>query len=345
MVRHEVGRFSVDAVYHSLDRRVAARLLRKTDVFAVHGYEDGALEGFRAAQHQGIRTIYELPIGYWKSYRELMEEEAELQPEWAKTLPGNTDSAEKRQRKDEELALADRIVVPSEFVRRTLFEAGELNAPVSVVPYGAPPPAGSLRTRPRASGGKLRIVFVGSLSQRKGVSYLLKAVELLGSRAELTLIGRRVGECSALNAACRVHRWIPSLSHSEVLREIQSHDVMVFPSLFEGFGLVLLEAMSCGVPVIATPNGAAPDFVTDGEDGFIVPIRDPEAVAEKLEILVRDRDRLAAMSEAAMCTAARHSWKRYRERLVTTVRRTLAEQAPARLSIDCLAPHEVCNPW
>jgi glycosyltransferase involved in cell wall biosynthesis len=120
---------------------------------------------------------------------------------------------------------------------------------------------------------------------------------------------------------------------------------MVFPSLFEGFGLVLLEAMSCGVPVIATPNGAAPDFVTDGEDGFIVPIRDPEAVAEKLEILVRDRDRLAAMSEAAMRTAARHSWTRYRERLVTTVRQTLAEQAPARLSIDCLRPHEVCNPW
>ena len=328
LTRHETGLLSVDAVYRSLDRTVARRLRRKTTISAVHAYEDGALRSFRSARQVGIKTIYELPIGYWKAYRELMVEEAESQPEWAKTLVGNDDSENKRNRKDEELALADRIIVPSEYVRSTLKRAGPLGAPISVVPYGAPPLAERPVRQARRETGRLKIIFVGSLSQRKGLSYLLKAVEMLGSSVELTLIGARVGECEVRDAACLNHHWISSLPHHEVLREIQRHDVMVFPSLFEGFGLVLLEAMSCGVPVIATPNGAAPDFLTDGDDGFLVPIRNAEAIAEKVEQLIRDRERLAAMSEAAARTAARHAWESYRARLVVSVRETLIKGLP-----------------
>ena len=129
---------------------------------------------------------------------------------------------------------------------------------------------------------------------------MLQAVKQLGSKIELTLIGRRVAECRTLDAALRVHRWIPSLSHAALLEEMSRHDVMVFPSLFEGCALVVLEAMSQGVPVITTPNAGSSQFVSDGDDGFIVPIRDVEAIVEKLEMLLRDRDRLAAMSQAAM---------------------------------------------
>lgn len=325
LVRHEVGKASVDAVYRSLDKRVASELVRRSDIFAVHAYEDGALDSFRIAQPLGVRTIYELPIGYWKAYRELMEEEAELQPEWAKTLPGNVDSVEKRARKDEELALASRILVPSQYVRQTLEKAEYVRAPISVIPYGAPAPQATGLRSVRKAGEKLRVIFVGSLGQRKGLSYLLKAIEMLGSSIELTLIGRQVGESKPLEAACRKHRWIASLAHAEVLREIRNHDVMVFPSLFEGFGLVILEAMACGVPVIATPNGAAPDILTDGEDGFVVPIRDAEAIAEKLRVLDCDRARLEAMSDTALRTAAVHSWEEYRARLVKMSCRTLAE--------------------
>jgi glycosyltransferase involved in cell wall biosynthesis len=343
LTRHETGPLSVDAIYRSLDRKVASWLLRATDVLAVYAYEDGALESFRAAQQQGIRVIYELPIGYWRAYRKILGEEALLQPEWATTLPGNSDSQKKLERKDEELALADQIVVASEFVRGTLETAKQVKAPISVIPYGAPQPQVSYANWPPVTRAKLRVIFVGSLSQRKGISYLLRAVELLGAEVELTLVGRRVGECWALDQALREHRWIDSLCHSDLLEEIRRHDVMVFPSLFEGFGLVLLEAMSCGVPVIATPHGAAPDFLTDGVDGFIVPIRDAEAIAERLETLSRDRARLAAMSEAALATAARQTWETYRRRLVTTVMRALAEEAPARLNTYS-SQQPVCNP-
>jgi alpha-maltose-1-phosphate synthase len=334
LVKHEVGRFSVDAVYRSLDRRVATRLKHTPRVSAVYAYEDGAVESFRAAQNLGIKTIYELPIGYWKAYRELMEQEAALQPEWAMTLPGNSDSAEKRARKDEELARATQILVPSRYVRETLRGAGSLKARITVVPYGAPRLEVPVQRFSRSTGRKLKVIFVGSLSQRKGVSYLLDAIRQLGSAVELTLIGRRVGECRPLDSALKIHRWIPSQSHAEVLQELQRHDVMVFPSLFEGFGLVVLEAMACGVPVIATPNGAAPDIIHNGQDGFIAPIRDSRALAHKLELLSNDRALLASMSRAAQLTATQHSWQLYRDRLAKIVLRTLTDDSddPPRIS-------------
>jgi glycosyltransferase involved in cell wall biosynthesis len=312
-------------------------------VSAVYAYEDGALTSFRAARGLGMKAIYELPIGYWKAHRELLEEEAALEPEWANTLRGKSDSEEKRHRKDEELNLADQIIVPSQFVRRTLLQAGQLKASVNVVPYGAPP-VQAIEEKRTISNQKIKIIFVGILSQRKGLGYLLRAVEKVRSNVELTMIGKRVGQCRALDEGLRVHRWIPSLSHDEVLQEIRRHDVMVFPSLFEGFGLVVLEAMSCGVPVIATVQGGAPDFLSDGEDGFLVPIRSAEAIAEKLELLIRDRDWLLAMSQAAMRKAAYHSWESYRRHLVRTVRHALAQDVPAHLNVNWSPELQACNP-
>ena len=333
LVRDEAGMFCLDTVCRSLDAKVATRLQHVANISGVYAYDDGALATFREAKRLGLKTIFELPIGYWKAYRKIVEQETVLRPEWAVTMQGRQDSAEKLARKDEELALASHIVVPSKFVHRSLSEAGHLNADISVLPYGAP----AIRLRLATTNTrdvKLKVIFVGSLTQRKGISYLLEAVKRLGSRVELTLIGRRSGECQPLDRALHVHRWIPSLPHEAVLDEIGRHDVMVFPSLFEGMALVILEAMASGLPVITTPNAGAPDFLSDGEDGFIVPIRDAEAIAEKLEILSHDRDQLAAMSQAAVCKAAQHSWKHYRERFAKTVQQALAEPAPALSAVS-----------
>jgi len=328
VLRHETGIFCVDAVYQSLDARVAARLCETDGVRGVYAYEDGALSTFRVARQLGIKAIYELPIGYWKRYRELMREEAILQPDWAVTLQGRGDSDEKLRRKDEELALATHIVVPSDFVSETLQSAGPLEARITVLPYGAPP-LQRVAPKERCPGsGRLKVLFVGGLSQRKGVSYLVDAVSKLGSQVEFTLIGKRVAECPALDAALQRHRWIPTLPHPAILEEMSRHDVMVLPSLFEGCALVVLESMSQGVPVIATPNTGGTHFISDGEDGFIVPIRDTEAIVEKLVLLMGDRDRLAALGRAAKRKAEQHSWKYYRERFAAIVRQAIAAEAP-----------------
>src|SRR5262249_32261440 len=145
--RHETGPFSIDSVFRALDKKVAQRL-RKNDppsqgsgaagtVRAIYAYEDGALESFRAAHARELKRIYDLPIGYWQVGQRIFAEEAEREPEWAPTLTGMLDSADKLARKNDELRLATRVVVASTFTKRTL-AGSPCTAQIDVVPYGAP---------------------------------------------------------------------------------------------------------------------------------------------------------------------------------------------------------------
>ncbi|PYK60029.1 MAG: glycosyl transferase group 1, partial [Verrucomicrobia bacterium] len=312
---HERGFLSIDAISAVLDRTVAAEIRDSENCKLVYAYEDCAVATFAAAEHRRIPRLYDLPIGYWRIAQRVFAEECEREPEWAPTLTGMRDSNEKLARKDEELRLATRVVVASTFTKSTLAEEPHQRS-VTVIPYGAPPVA----TNEIANGGtKLKVLFAGSLGQRKGLSYALRAVELIGKEnCELTLLGRKAVEgCRPLDQAVRTHRWLPSLSHARVLLEMCQHDVLIFPSLFEGFGLAITEAMSQGTPVITTAHTAGPDVIDDGIDGFIVPIRSAEAIAEKLGLLLRDRERLRAMKISAREKAQRHSWENYRRALVT----------------------------
>jgi glycosyltransferase involved in cell wall biosynthesis len=317
----------VDVIYRNLDRHVA----KKVACFApgpVYCYEDGALETFRAAKKVHSKCLYDLPIGYWRSAHSLFIEESQLQQEWAPTLSGLSDSSRKLERKDEELRLADRIFVASTFTRRTLEQCPFPIAPISVVPYGADIGICSSPQKTTKPSDPLRILFVGGLGQRKGLSYLLEAIKTLGPSVHLTLIGRKsVDSCRPLDMATDTHRWIPSLPHEDILREMRNHDVFVFPSLFEGFGLVITEALSQGLPVITTPNTCGPDVISEGVDGFIIPIRDSEAIAEKIELLLRDRNLLAAMREAAQEKARQLTWANYRARLISDIKTHVLPQA------------------
>ena len=320
LTRHERGIFSVDAVYRSLDRRVSREFTGSASQNArdAYAYEDGARETFRRCREHGGKCFYDLPIGYWRVWRALLEEERVREPEWVTTLQGAADSDEKLARKDDELRLADRVFVASSFTRKTLDAAPAGAADIHVIPYGSPRVSSE---EPKMAGeGPLRVLFAGALSQRKGLSYLLEAVRQLGRHVELTLIGMKLpGKCAPLDRALREHRWIPSLPHEEVLREMRRHDVFVFPSLFEGFGLVILEAMSQGVPVITTPHTAGPDLIEEGRSGFIVPIRSAPAIADRLHLLAGDRALLAAMKRAAWAAAAALKWSDYRTRLAALV--------------------------
>lgn len=320
LVRHESGPLSVDAVYRSLDRKVSRQVARP-GLQAVYAYEDGAEQTFAAAGRRGLLRIYDLPIGYWRAARGILAEEAEREPEWAGTLNGNLDSAQKTARKDAELQQADLVLVASSFTLRTLEQAPGFRGSVVMIPYGAPSPEAALVPRRRPSpGGPLRVLFVGSLGQRKGLSYLFRAVRALDSAVELTVIGARpLAPCAALDRELSRVRWIPTCAHREVLAEMAAHDVFVFPSLFEGFGLVLLEAMAMGLPVITTPHTAGPDLITDGVEGFIVPVRSSEAIMEKLLLLQHDPDRRAEMSRRARARAAEFTWQHYGDSLARCI--------------------------
>ena len=319
---HERGPLSIDAVYRSFDRHVAARMSQLAGLQAVYAYEDGALSTFQSAERLGLRRFYDLPIGYWRAARAIFEAERDLQPEWACTLTGLHDSAAKLARKDAELQFADLVVVPSQFVRSTLIAYEACSVPIAVVPFGAPRPLPELP--PFTSSGPLRVLFVGSLGQRKGLSYLLEAIQSLGIKVSLTMIGRPTSaQCQPLNAAIERHHWLGSLPHTQILEQMRQHDVLVLPSLFEGFALVIGEALSQGLPVIATANSGATEVIRDGVEGFIVTIRDSQAIAEQLQQLADNREQLAAMRQACLWRAAEMSWAGYEQSLVDVVGQAL----------------------
>lgn len=321
LTKEETGLFSVDAVYLSLDQEVARRLPNAPNLRAVYAYDAGALATFREAKRRGLKCIYEHPIVYWRKVREFQREEAELHPEWAPTLGALADSEEKLARKDEELSLADLIVTASSFSKESLAAAPNLHAPVRVIPYGTD--SLGRKREPGEAPPRLRVLFVGALTQAKGLGYLLEAMARLEGETEFTLVGRRVSESIPSAAALARHRWIPSLAHDALLQEMARHDVLVLPSLHEGFGLVLSEALSQGLVVVTTPQTAGPDLITDGVDGFLVPIRSADAIEEKLALLAHDRERLVAMQAAAQEKAAASTWENYRQAIARMAREVM----------------------
>jgi len=319
LITAEGSPFSIDGVYRDLDQFVARSLHQYPSVRALYAYEDGALHQFRKAAKLGIHRIYDLPIGYWRVNRNISMEESDLQPAWKGTLNALADSDAKCALKDEEISLADTIVVASQFTRSTLDFFPEPKHSVVVIPYGVPAPTPTPREL-TSQKAPLRVLYVGSLTQRKGISYLFAAIESLGPAATLTVLGRKVGSSQALDAACATHRWLESLPHREVLALMREHDVLVFPSLFEGFGLVIGEALSQGLPVITTPHTGGPDILREGQDGFIVPIRDAEAISARLLELHQDREKLKAMSDSAREHAGQLAWDGYKTRIANAVR-------------------------
>jgi glycosyltransferase involved in cell wall biosynthesis len=168
---------------------------------------------------------------------------------------------------------------------------------------------------------KLRILFAGSMSQRKGLADVFAALKMLDPKKyELHLLGSPVTEMEFYRNEYSSFIHHPPRSNDKVLELMRSCDVFVLPSIVEGRALVQQEAMSCGLPIIVTKNAGAQDLVEDGKAGFLVPIRSPESIAEKLDILNRDRGLLASMSSAAKEKANQLTWASYRVKISEVVR-------------------------
>jgi glycosyltransferase involved in cell wall biosynthesis len=169
--------FSAYSVWKSLDSQVSRCLQRESPPRIVYAYEDGALETFRMAKAKNIRRVYDLPIGYVDIQRKIFWEDVERLPEFKPLLEGIEDSSEKMERKHEEAALAELIISSSDFVTSTLIEAGFDKQKIIQVQFGAPENISPKKWLNDASNQPIRFLYVGRVTQRKGIGYLLKAFE------------------------------------------------------------------------------------------------------------------------------------------------------------------------
>jgi glycosyltransferase involved in cell wall biosynthesis len=289
------------------DSSAAQRLRPGTDaVLAVQG---SALATLRRARALGIAAILDATLPHPRLMQRLVEEDRR----GAEALPPGF-----AERRVAELEAADRVLVPSSFARDSYVEAGVEPASVVVVPLGVDralfPP------RPlREDDGSFRVLFVGRLSRLKGVPELVDAVALAGiPEVELVLVGDRSTAERSWFADPHV-RHVAAVPRQLMASLYAAADVHVLPTLGDSFGHVILEAMACGVPVIASASSGGPDLIEEGRTGYVVPARDARALAERLARLAADPELREQMGAAAARAAERWTWAAYGERLAAAV--------------------------
>jgi starch synthase len=299
--------------------RSAARLLEREQPAGVICFNSCATETFRAARGLGIRTILDQSIAPLAAARDFYLREADRWPEFADSLACDLSPA-RLARDSEELQLADCVLAPSECVRQALESLGVPSQRIADVPFGVD--LKRFAPRPRKSEETFRVLFVGKLTQRKGLAQLLEAFRRLGlPGARLELVGDLVGSGRWLPRYRGLFDWCPNATHAELAERYRRANVFVLPSLHEGSALVTYEALASGLPVIATPQTGS--VVRDGMEGFLVPAGEIEPVAERLLELYRDPERRRDMAVRARQRAEEFSWAAYGERVAAAVRRTL----------------------
>jgi glycosyltransferase involved in cell wall biosynthesis len=239
-----------------------------------------------------------------------------LRQEWELSLPEGD-----FQRLVRETTMPTHILAASSFTRRTLLEQGIPASAVTVIPYGVDPERFRPDAKRKSRGqGPLRLLFVGRINQRKGIKYLLEALRSFDAESvHLTVCGRVVDGLELFRPFGSQVEVRPSVSGEDLVAAYQAADLFVFPSVAEGFGQVLLEALACGLPILSTTHTAAPDLIEDGEQGFIVEPRRPDLLVHHISWALANRAELACMGERARRRAREFTWERFRSGVVTAM--------------------------
>lgn len=221
----------------------------------------------------------------------------------------------------EEAKLANYHIVASSYSQKALEFEGIDSRNIFRVPYGVDDNKFLKSERPNPQD-MLKVLFVGDVNQRKGIKQLLDAALKLKDRnIEFNLIGVGVEQAPELYEPYQESvNFLGWVSFDELLHQLKSNHVFLFPTMGEGFGLVLLEAMAAGMPVIVTPNCGGPDIVSEGTDGFVVPVGDSDIIVERLLHLQENPNLLNKMGTNAITKAHEFTWDKYEEGIVASVK-------------------------
>jgi glycosyltransferase involved in cell wall biosynthesis len=207
--------------------------------------------------------------------------------------------------------LADRCIVASNYTRRTLIKSGVNPNLIAVVPYGVDI---DFFTPSIPENGAFKVLFVGQPLRQKGLHYLLEAWTRLNfPKAELRVVARSDRDNAILSRYAGRFTFVGVLDWSRLREEYRRADLLCLPSLSEGFGLVTLESLACGTPVLASDAAGSSELLRDGEDGFVVSAANLASLMDALESAYSDRRRLREMRIAARRKAENFPWSRFRQ--------------------------------
>jgi glycosyltransferase involved in cell wall biosynthesis len=308
---------ATDAIWEWTARDFSARAARYADPprTAVYGYESAALELFESARRNGLTRVLEVNSC---DADEVMALHAGL----AGHDPANDTPYSRRlrrlaprrgERRRREWDLADQVIVNSMATLESMRRAGRDVGKVRVVPLGCPPTVEAADAV--ATGTPLRLLFVGTFGVRKGAHVLVTALRDLDIGRPVDVYGKCELPVAALEPARSKLRFAGSIDQNELFELLPQYDLLVLPTLSEGFGMAISEALAHGVPVLTTDSAGASGLIEHGRNGFVVPAGDAAALKSALARAVADPGSLRGMREAARRSAAEWQWPDFRRAL------------------------------
>ena len=307
---------------HEIFDKLASRKIDEADIFV--GWSSFVLHSLRKAKNRGTITMLNRQGSHIVYQNELLKEEYEKFG--IKPKPFQLPEPRIIEKELKEYEEADYITIPSLFAKKTFLEKGIPESKIIHIPLGV---GLSMFKQIPKTDNIFRIIFGGGLSLRKGVHYLLRAyAELNLPDSELLLIGPINEEMkSFLEKYQGKFRHLNYQPLKELHKFYSQGSVFVLNSVEDGFGMVIVQAMACGLPVIATVNTGGPDIIRDGKDGFIIPIRDIEALKSKLLYLYQNEEIRKAMGQSAKERASKgFTWDDYGEKMVKAYKNVLAKK-------------------
>ncbi|SDL60215.1 Glycosyl transferases group 1 [Catalinimonas alkaloidigena] len=296
-----------------------ARQLRRQPGEIYWGFQGSCYASLQAARAEGKITLCELATAHVTAAKRILGEEARLHPEWADSIDNLEFPASYEKRLEEEPLCADWTIAASDFTRRSLLEAGVPADRILVLPLGFDPTRIPFHPKKESDpAAPLKLLYAGTVTQRKGVKYLLEAMQGIAAKeVELHVIGGIQGSGKAFRQYERVYTYHPPVAQETLFEAYGQYDALVLPTIFEGFGLVIVEALAAGLPVITTSHSTGEALIKNGDNGYLVPIRDVSALRTAIEALKEKKATGAylAMRANARQSVEEYSWLQYQSRL------------------------------
>jgi glycosyltransferase involved in cell wall biosynthesis len=296
------------------DRWVSHRLTTNNNYDVFIGWSGMSLHSIQTAKRNGKTTVLERGSSHIEYQNSILKEE------YAKNNQKFSIDSRVIEKELQEYDECDFISIPSNFVKKTFISKGVKDEKLIVNPYGAASifqKSGQVEIK-----SKFTILYLGGLTRRKGLIYLFDALNNLGiasNQFEVWFIGNVGDEIKRDVEYSRKENWIffGHKAQHELPSLISKCDIAVQPSIEEGLSMVIPQILGCGIPVIATTNTGGENIIRDGETGFIVPIRSPKAIAEKIQFLYENPKLLATMKKnAADSVLSGFTWDDYGQRYV-----------------------------
>jgi glycosyltransferase involved in cell wall biosynthesis len=282
------------------------KIIQKKQPVLIIGYEKSCLKSFQTAKAYGAITILDLAQVHVSFIEDLRNKYT-----FYKNITGSKKLFEKiKGLKLKEYELADTILVLSEFAKQTMLSNGIPENKLRLVNLGYSPKQFIPKQQYPSTNEVLQLVFIGTVSYRKGIHLLLNFIQSTTLNIHLTIAGSLGDGISKEMLHCSKVSYLSFLQHNEIVKLLHQSDVFVFPSFLDSWAMVVIEAMACGLPVIVTENTGAKEAINN-DCGFIIPVNDAIMLEEKINFFYNNREQVRIMGQAAAVQAKKYTWQQY----------------------------------